>query len=104
MRYFSLMPLDKRLQLTNLRKNAIHKNQSLVLLIKLTMKITGRIQIRLVSQSPRMAGGHYSNGQSKKLPISVRVQIADSEHLTKSLITLRLTMLMRQIEMIKWRR
>ena len=99
-----LMPLEQRLQLTNLRKSAIHKNQSLVLLIKLTMKITGRIQIRLVIQTPRMAGGHYSNGQSKKLPISVRVQIADSEHLTKSLIMPKLTMLMRQIEMIKWRR
>ena len=104
MRYFLLMPLEQRLQLTNLRKSAIHRNQSLVLLIKLTMKITGRIQIRLVIQTPRMAGGHYSNGQSKKLPISVRVQIADSEHLTKSLIMLKLTMVMRQIEMIKWRR
>ena len=99
-----LMPLEQRLQLTNLRKSAIHRNQSLVLLIKLTMKITGRIQIRLVIQNPRMAGGHYSNGQSKKLPISVRVQIADSEHLTKSLITPTLTMLMKQTEMIKWRR
>lgn len=99
-----LMPLDQRLQLTNLRKSAVHKNRSLVLLIKLTMKITGRIQIRLVIQTPRMAGGHYSNGQSKKLPISVRVKIADSEHLTKSLIMLMLTMAMRQIEMIKWRR
>jgi hypothetical protein len=68
------------------------------------MKITGRIQIRLVIQTPRMAGGHYSNGQSKKLPISVRVKIADSEHLTKSLIMPMLTMAMRQIEMIKWRR
>jgi len=104
MRYFLLMPLEQRLQLTNLRKSAIHKNQSLVLLIKLTMKITGQILIRLVIQTPRMAGGHYSNGQSKKLPISVRVQIADSEHLTKSLIMPKLTMLMRQIEMIKWRR
>ena len=104
MRYFLLMPLDQRLQLTNLRKSAIHKNRSLVLLIKLTMKITGRIQIRLVIQTPRMAGGHYSNGQSKKLPISVRVQIADSEHLTKSLITPMAMMLMSKIEMIEWRR
>jgi len=104
MKYFLLMPLDKRLQLINLRKNAIHKNPSLVLPIKLTMKITGRIQIRLAIQIPRMAGGHYSNGQSKKPPISVKVQIADSEHLIKSLITPKLMMVMRQIEMIKWRR
>lgn len=68
------------------------------------MKTTGPIPTRLVNQPQRMAGDLFLNGQNKKLLINAKVQTVDSEHLTKSLIMLKPTMLMRLIETKEWRK